>query len=169
MELRPITLDDLDLYVSMHCDPVMMAELGGPWPRDEQPAKLRRDVASMEAGEAWIFKIIPDADTGEAAGGVSVWEHSGHWGSINEIGWMVLPAFQGKGLASAAVRAVLDKARAEGRWDVLYAFPGVTNGPSNAICRKMGFTKIDKSDFELAGRILRCNHWRIDLRVVEPT
>ena len=164
MELRPVTLDDLDLYIRMYCDPVMMAELGGPWPREEQPARLQRNVASMEAGEAWVFKIIPDETTGEAAGGVTVWEHSGHGESINEIGWMVLPAFQGQGLATAAVRAVMDKARAEGRWDVLYAFPGVTNGPSNAICRKLGFTKFDESEVELAGKILRCHPWRINLR-----
>jgi GNAT superfamily N-acetyltransferase len=36
---------------------------------------------------------------------------------------MVLPAFQGRGLGSDAVRAVLSKARSEGRWDVVHAFP----------------------------------------------
>ena len=81
---------------------------------------------------------------------------------------MELPAFQGRGLASQAVRAVLDKARSEGRWDVVHAFPGATNGPSNAICRKMGFSKIEELDYEYAGRMLHGNHWRIDLRAVGP-
>jgi RimJ/RimL family protein N-acetyltransferase len=77
---------------------------------------------------------------------------------------MVGPAFQGRGLASEAVGAVLERARAEERWGVIHAFPSVTNGPSNAICRKTGFSKVEEVDFEYAGRILRCNHWRLDVR-----
>lgn len=33
MELRNISIDDLSLYESIHCDPNMMSELGGPLPR----------------------------------------------------------------------------------------------------------------------------------------
>ena len=77
---------------------------------------------------------------------------------------MVSPAFQGRGLASEAVRSTLDRARAEGRWDVIHAFPATTNAASNAICRKTGFSMIEECDFEYVGRVLRCNHWRIDLR-----
>ena len=42
-------------------------------------------------------------------------------------------------------------------------FPAVTNGPSNKICEKTGFTNLGQCEVEFAGRDLRCNHWRIDL------
>jgi len=162
VELRNITLDDLPLYESIHCDPEMMEHLGGPLPREGLAEKLRRDVASVEAGEIRYLAIV--ADDGTAAGTVCIWEHEWEGQSINEIGWMVLPPFQGRGLGSEAVRAILDMARAEGRWDVIHAFPPVANARSNAMCQKFGFARIGESDFGFRDRLLRCNHWRLDLR-----
>lgn len=108
--------------------------------------------------------MIPDEDPSTAAGTVAVWEHVMDTETVNEIGWMVLPAFQGRGLGSEAVRSVLERARAEGRWSPLHAFPPVTNARSNAMCRKMGFTWIRETDFTFRDRVLRCNYWSIDLR-----
>jgi RimJ/RimL family protein N-acetyltransferase len=164
MELRNITLDDLDLYERIHCDPVMMAELGGALPREGLAEKLQRDVAAAKSDEHWVLKIIPDEDAGTAAGTVAIWDHEWHGETITEIGWMVLPPFQGRGLGTEAVRAALRRARTEGRRGVVHAFPATTNGPSNAICRKLGFSMIRELDFEYRGRLLRCNHWRLDLR-----
>ncbi len=164
LELRDIEVDDLALYEAIHCDPAMMAELGGPLPREGLAEKLRRDVASTEAGEIWVLKIIPDEEVGTPAGTVTIWEHELEGQRINEIGWMVLPAFQGRGVGSEAVRSVLDRARSEGRWDVVHAFPPVANPRSNAMCRKMGFTKVEEIDYVFRGRILRCNHWELELK-----
>lgn len=44
----------------------------------------------------------------------------------------------------------------------MHAFPGVTNGPSNVICRSLGFTLAGDLEVEFAGRVLRSNHWVID-------
>jgi RimJ/RimL family protein N-acetyltransferase len=61
---------------------------------------------------------------------------------------------------------ILDDARATGRWDVIHAYPGVTNEPSNRICEKAGFSKLGEVQIDFAGRPLRCNHWVIDVRSV---
>ena len=167
LELRNITNDDLWLYERIHCDPVMWEHLGGPRPREGLAEKLGRDAAATKADELWVFKIILDDGARTAAGTVSIWEHPWDGHSINEIGWMVLPEFQGRGVGSEAVRAVLQKARSESRWDVVHAFPAITNAPSNAICRKLGFSKLEERVIE-RDRILRCNHWRLDLRSADP-
>jgi RimJ/RimL family protein N-acetyltransferase len=164
MQLLNLTTDDLALYESMNCDPRMMAHLGGPLPKESMPQKLLRDVETIKSGTAWIFKVIPDGNDGQPAGSVCIWEHAEGVEQISEIGWMILPQFQGRGLGSKAVRAILDKAQAERRWDVIHAFPATGNGASNAICRKLGFTLIEERDLEWSGRKLHCNHWRIDLR-----
>lgn len=168
MQLRNIEIDDLALYESIHCDPEMMEHLGGPLPKEGLAEKLQRDVASTEAGETWVFKIIPDEDAGTAAGIVTIWEHAWEGQSINEIGWMVLPAFQGRGVGSEAVRSILRRARSGSRWDVVHAFPPITNAQSNAMCRKMGFSRIEECDFEFRDRILRCKHWQLELRSAGP-
>ena len=43
--LRDVELGDVSAYVRMRCDPVMMAELGGPLPREGIEEKVARDVA----------------------------------------------------------------------------------------------------------------------------
>ena len=42
---------------------------------------------------------------------MSAKDHDEHGEVINEIGWMVLPEFQGRGLGRSATDAILDKAR----------------------------------------------------------
>jgi RimJ/RimL family protein N-acetyltransferase len=45
----------------------------------------------------------------------------------------------------------------------LYAYPSVDNAPSNAVCRKLGFTHLGVTDYEYPkGNVLRCNDWRLD-------
>lgn len=140
----------------------MMGELGGPLASDVIGRVLQRQVDLVESGGAWVLKILPDTSD-DGAGSVCIWESSFEGEPIDEIGWMILPEFQGRGLATAAVGAIFDRARLEGRWDVIHAFPGVANGPSNAICRKMGFAQVEEADVEYAERLLRCNHWRMTL------
>lgn len=161
--LRPITRGDLPLYEELLVDPATMAELGGPLPRHGLADKLGRIVEEVEAGRTWYSVIVPE-DGADPAGTVCVWSHDWNGKEINEIGWMVLPRFQGRGLATRAVRAVLRRAGGEARWDVIHAFPAVTNAPSNAICRKTGFSLVGQAEIDYAGRTLRCNHWRVDVR-----
>ena len=157
--LRPLTLEDHDLYERVYTDPAMWAELGGV-PVQDMADKLERDVRLVEEDRHWVFVI--HTDEGEPAGTVAVWDHEWNGETIDEIGWMVLPEFQGRGLASKAVDATLERARAEGRWAVLHAFPGVTNAASNAICRKAGFTLTETLDYEFRGNVLHTNHWVLD-------
>src|SRR4029453_8511126 len=156
MELRPLTRDDRRLYERIHTDPRMWAELGGVLDQD-MPAKLERDVASVEAGRHWVLVIVP-AD-GPAAGTVSLWDHEWDGETIGEIGWMVLPEHQGRGLASTGVAEALRRADEAARWLVLHAFPATTNAPSNALCRKHGFALRGPIDYTYRERSLRVNHW----------
>jgi RimJ/RimL family protein N-acetyltransferase len=161
LRLRNVALGDVELYIRMRCDPGMMADLGGPLPEEGMAAKVGRDVAEVEADRAWILMIVPDED-GPVAGTVALWTNTEHGEPYSEIGWMVLPEFQGRGVAKAAVRAVLDRAHDEGRWGVVHAFPAVQNGPSNGICRSLGFTLVGEQDVVFAERLFRTNHWQID-------
>ncbi|MFE4520138.1 GNAT family N-acetyltransferase [Kitasatospora sp. NPDC056783] len=160
MRLRDVRAGDVEAYVRMRCDPEMMAELGGPLPRDRVEARLRKDVAEVAADSSWIRMIVADgADGDEAAGAITLWSDEEDGETVSEIGWMVLPEHQGRGLAKAAVRLVLDAAAEDGRWGEVHANPGVTNGPSNGICRALGFRLLGERDLDFSDRVLRVNHW----------
>ena len=162
--LRDVELGDVDAYFAMRCDPVMMADLGGPLPRDGIAAKVERDVTAASNDESWILMIVPDEnDLTTVAGSLFLWMHEQNGETISEIGWMVLPKFQGRGLGKSGVRILLKQARDDGRWGIIHAFPVTTSGASNGICRSLGFTLLGQQDVQFADRTLKSNHW-----VIEP-
>lgn len=166
MLLRNVTPDDVDAYVRMRCDPVMMGDLGGPLPREGIRDKVLRDAREAAADLAWIKMIVPAPDTPDVvAGSVTIWSHDTDDGAVSEIGWMVLPQFQGRGLGKRAVRALLEQARDEDRWGVVHAFPATGNGASNGICRSLGFRLLGEREVTFADRVLHSNHWAVDPRV----
>jgi hypothetical protein len=123
MRLRDVEPGDVGAYVRMRCDPVMMAELGGPQPREGMAAKVARDVQQAASDAAWIKMIIPDESVpGVVAGSIALWSHEDGQTSMSEIGWMVLPEFQGRGIATTTVRMLLALAREQDFWGLVDAF-----------------------------------------------
>src|SRR5436190_10364557 len=161
MQLLPHSAADLALAEAIECDPEMMRELGGPIARADIPAIHRRRLDGGAPGDWWL-KIVPDP-AGPPAGTIGIWEAEWRGSKIHEMGWMVLPEFQGRGIASAAMEMILSRARSERRLQSVHAFPSVSNLPSNALCRKFGFSKLEECDGGYAGRAFRCNHWELEL------
>ena len=78
---------------------------------------------------------------------------------------MVVPAFQGRGIAMAATAPAIEIAKRHDTQHFMHAFPNVDNAPSNAICRKLGFELLEACEFEFPiGHFMTCNDRRLDLR-----
>ena len=145
---------DLPLLTALLGDPAMMMYLGGP----ESPEQLARRQERYESLPN-AYKIVVDD---EPVGWVGYWEHHE---DAYEVGWSVIPAAQGRGYATAAMLLLLDLIRAEGDRRYVHASPSVENGPSNAVCRKLGFTLLESLEIEYPkGHFMQCNDWRLDLR-----
>jgi RimJ/RimL family protein N-acetyltransferase len=145
----------------METDPEVMRELGGPVPREEIPALHKRRLEGV-ATDPWWFVIVTDDEA--SAGEIGIWatEHDG--ATVHETGWMLAREFHGRGLASAALAQLLERARAEPRFEQIHAWPGVTNPASNALCRKFGFRLLGEEEGSYRNAILRVNHWVLNLR-----
>ncbi|MER5463684.1 GNAT family N-acetyltransferase [Streptomyces sp. NPDC002668] len=164
VRIEPWSEDDFDLLRAANA-PELMDHLGGPETEEQLVKRHRRyvDLSADRTGGGRMFRIVLEG-SGEAAGTVGFWEQTWDGGQVYETGWSVLPAFQGRGIATAGTVAVVAMARAEQKHRHLHAFPSVANGPSNAVCRKAGFELVGECDFEYPpGQILRSNDWRIDL------
>lgn len=163
IRLEPWADEDFPLLVRLNA-PEMTEHLGGPETEEQLLRRHERYVRLAGSTEAFIFKVVLES-TGEVAGGVNFWEREWQGRPVYEMGWGVLPEFQGRGVASAAVKEAVKLARAAGRRDAVHAFPSVDNGPSNAICRKCEFQLMGEVPFEYPkGHWMRCNDWRMTLR-----
>ena len=162
MELRLYADEDLPLTEALETDPAVMRELGGPVPREEIAAIHRRRLGGL-AAEPWWLVIVPEPG-GPAAGTIGMWTTEIEGERVHETGWMLLPEFQGRGIASAALAMLIERARSEPGCTSLHAFPGVTNGPSNALCRKFGFELRGQIDGGYRDATFRLNHWVLALR-----
>ncbi|MFU8870371.1 GNAT family N-acetyltransferase [Micromonospora sp. SL4-19] len=160
MRIQPWTEEDLDLLRRLN-SPEVRRHTGGP-ETDEQVVGRNARYARMSAGPGGMFTIALPG--GSKVGSVGYWARTWRGEQVWELGWAVLPAHQGRGLATAAVLAALDAARAERTRQWAHAYPSVDNPASNAVCRKAGFTLLGETEFEYPpGRMMRSNDWRLDL------
>jgi RimJ/RimL family protein N-acetyltransferase len=139
--------------------PEMTAHLGGPESEEQLAIRHRRYVQLDGTGR--MFRVVAG---GETVGSIGYWEREWRGEKVWETGWGVLPEFQGRGLATRAAVAVAAEARAAGRHRFLHAFPRVENPPSNAVCRRAGFTLLGPVELEYPkGSWMTSNDWRLDL------
>ncbi|SFR90179.1 Protein N-acetyltransferase, RimJ/RimL family [Microbacterium sp. cf046] len=140
--------------------PEMTRHLGGP----ETPEQLRERhdrylrLGADDRARMWTVEV-----DGVPAGGIGWW-HVDHDGvPAYETGWNVFPEWQGRGVAGAALRELIRRLAAERDRDLLIAYPGVDNAPSNALCRRAGFEYTGSGTEPWRGGQLTFNTWVLDM------
>jgi GNAT superfamily N-acetyltransferase len=167
MRLRNIEVGDVEVFTRMCCDPAVLAGLGQPLPPEEVGARLRQAVADASTGRVWNLMIVLDDGGREVvAGNVMVWPSQEREPPVSEMGLVVLPEFRGRGLGRAAVRAVVERARDEGRWGVLHAFSEVTGDAINKVARSLEWTLVGEEEVDFGPRRVRAFHWSFDPRAL---
>ncbi|MFD2169822.1 GNAT family N-acetyltransferase [Tumebacillus lipolyticus] len=162
VRIEPWAEKNLGLLSLMNA-PEMMEHLGGPETEEQlrERHQLYLEIGSRGTGQMFTITLLPEQET---VGSVGYWESVWQEETVYEIGWSVLPQFQGRGIATLAVAAAIDRAREERKHKRLHAFPSIDNPASNAICRKLDFSFVTECDFEYPpGSIMRCNNWCLEL------
>ena len=164
VSIRPYSEGDMWLLGRTLGDPSQMVYLNGP----ESSEQLRKRhklflTMSAEPRAGCMYTILADSDS-TPVGNVGYWE-SGWKGQQGwEMGWFVLPEFQQQGIATAATSLVIGLIAGLQTNKPVFAFPSVDNKPSNAICKKLGFTLTEDARSEYpsgSGRFLQVNIWKL--------
>lgn len=143
--------------------PAMTRFLGGPESDEALENRHARFLRLWREGEARMF-AVESAGEPEAVGSIGYWKKNWQGDDVYETGWSIATPYQGRGLATLALRACVADAAQHGdrRW--LLAFPRTDNAASNALCRAAGFTLRGEEDFEYPkGTAIRSNVWACDL------
>jgi RimJ/RimL family protein N-acetyltransferase len=162
VRLRPWRASDLPLLERILGDPAMTAYLGGPESHGEL-RQLNAEYAAVSPAEGQVFVILADA---ESAGSVGFWRLDWQGATFWEIGCSVLPEYQGHGIGRRGLMLAAGLAQAAAPGREIHAFPSIDNAPSNAMCRRAGFTLAGQADYEYpAGNPMRVNDWVLPHRL----
>jgi len=101
LELRPYESRDREGFIALVSDPGVMARLGGP---AADPSGLFEWLCSHDPALGELGWGVFPRGTTDLAGHVFLQSLSS---KSAELGFLVLPSFQGQGLATEAARAVL--------------------------------------------------------------
>ncbi|HEU4808709.1 MAG TPA: GNAT family N-acetyltransferase [Homoserinimonas sp.] len=165
ISLHPWSANDLPV-IERSNTPEMTVYLGGPESPEKLVERQARFMRLWESGEARMFTISA-ADVAERVGSVGYWTTTWHGEPVYETGWSVATAYQGRGIATRALRKCLEYAAAHGDRDSMLAFPRIDNLASNALCQKLGFEFTGEEDFEYPkGHPIRVNAWLFDLSLL---
>jgi hypothetical protein len=104
-------------------------------PREAIERAHAKSLALAAEGRCWPLKVVPDGAS-SPAGGVDVFESSHEGETFYEIGWMILPEFQNRGLASQVAREVLKNARTERQFGQIHAFQRSRTAPPTRSARR---------------------------------
>ncbi|UKS29203.1 GNAT family N-acetyltransferase [Paenibacillus sp. HWE-109] len=162
VRIEPWAESDLPLLVRLNI-PEMLDHLGGTETEDQVHNRHKRYKELKANGKGCMFSIILLPEN-IAVGNVGFWETEWQGEPIYEMGWGVLPPYQGQGIAAIATAAAISTAKDANKHRFLHAFPAVDNPASNAICRKLEMEWVAECSFEYPpGTFMRCNDWRFKL------
>jgi RimJ/RimL family protein N-acetyltransferase len=136
--LRRVTIDDADLMLAIWNDPDFVRHVGDRGIRSIEQAReaVRSGPLQLYADYGYGPCVLVQKSDGARAGicGLFRREHLEH----PDIGFALLPAYCGSGLASEAAAAVLAHARDDLDLEVITAIVAPQNAPSIALIRKLG-------------------------------
>jgi RimJ/RimL family protein N-acetyltransferase len=159
LTLRPLEIGDVDALHAWQSDGAVVRYLPyGARSREEVAGFVRRFSGARHLrGDAdrVVLAVLPDAATAEEIGvgeGTAVGElhlvlRSAEIGEF-EVGWVLSPAAQGRGIAAEAARAVVDLVFAAGAHRVR-AELDPRNTASAALCSRLGMVQeaLHRQDF----------------------
>lgn len=114
--------------------PELTRYLGGP---ETEDALASRHAEYLAGGDAVrMFRIVVDGATAGCAGW---WEQDHEGAPAYEVGCVVEPDWQGRGVAAAALAEVVRRAVAVGGGRPIVGYANVENEASHSLCRRVGF------------------------------
>lgn len=146
--LRRISQDDADDMFEMRKDP-LMNEFTDTKP-DAAIEETRNYIDKMNKGvdnNEWIIWAIEHKQAGKVIGSICIWNINSLQES-GELGYGIIPAYQGKGLLKEALSSVIEYGFGVMGLKVLDAYTEENNPKSIKLLENSGFIEADRVDDE---------------------
>lgn len=144
LRLRRSVPEDAETISAYRSDPQVHRYQG--WDRTD-PAGVRAEIRRMSersAGESgWVQFSVEERESGRLVGDIGLSPVEGEPGVI-KIGYTIAPAYQGRGYATEAVRALVDYVFGTLGADVVRAYASAENLPSIRVAEKVGLRLVER-------------------------
>jgi RimJ/RimL family protein N-acetyltransferase len=143
--LRRSVPEDAETIAAYRSDPEVGRYQG--WERTDADG-IRADIEQMRArapgDPGWVQLSVLERDTGRLVGDVGLSPAGDQEPDVVKLGYTVDPAFQGRGYATEAIRALIDYAFDVLDADVVRAYASAENAPSIRVAEKSGMELIER-------------------------
>jgi RimJ/RimL family protein N-acetyltransferase len=143
--LRRSVPDDAGAIATYRSDPEVGRYQG--WERTDAEG-IRADIEQMAArapgDPGWVQLSVWERDTGRLVGDVGLSPAGELEPGIVKIGYTIDPAYQGRGYATEAVRALIDYAFEALDADIVRAYASAENTPSIRVAEKSGLELMER-------------------------
>lgn len=144
---HPFTGDDFDLLAELHADPEVQRYIGGAWPREAIQGRLDSYVAEQDRYGFSKWKVFLRDGTFVGRAGISFWDQNGEF----ELGYTFARAAWGRGLATEAARAVVERFFATTNEARLHGFTDAENLGSRRVLENVGMVFQGEEDLGFGG------------------
>jgi RimJ/RimL family protein N-acetyltransferase len=136
--MRPLRVGDVDDLVAMHADP-LTRRVFGEWARGQVEDWVERSVREWEEREHGKLAIL-DRESGAFLGrsGLRFWPQFDEV----EVGWVLMPAARGHGVATEAGRASIEWGFRDFALPCVTAMIAPDNEASTAVAQRLGMTPL---------------------------
>ncbi|GAA4809262.1 hypothetical protein GCM10011365_17590 [Marinicella pacifica] len=142
--LTPLKQNHQDLFCALYSDAQVMAFIGAPMSCDAVADYFQRLLGKITQADSGVLYrvIVADTDCGKSqyAGIVRLTKHQDNRETI--IGVMLLPQFQGLGLAYLAQKQLMTEIQSNASNQLLTAYCHINNERAHRLYQRLGFRQI---------------------------
>ncbi len=154
LHLCTLNANDWELFLTLHNDPENLRYVFDPLSRAQIEERFNSRLPHWDVDSShWLCLLIRDRHSGEGLGFTGLRISDRDTGEA-EVGYLLLPQHQGKGLGAESLRAVMDHAR--DTLGIKHLIATVTDGnvASCKVLEKNGFALKQRNEraFQLGGR-----------------
>ncbi|MGO2374249.1 GNAT family N-acetyltransferase [Pseudoalteromonas sp. KG3] len=163
LTLRLLTADDWPLFFALHNNSVVIKKCFNKPSEAQIRAKFNERLKPWRpASNHPLCLVISEKSSGKQVGVTGF--TASQLPDIQEVGYLLLPEFYGRGYATESLQAFLTWARGEFNIQMVKAVVSAGNRGSEKVLEKCGFklVRVEPLAYEIAGVLLDDHHFLLD-------
>jgi RimJ/RimL family protein N-acetyltransferase len=143
--LRELSMEDMDALFALYDGEGVTDHMEGLYPRAQEEEYQRAYIQNMYRYYGYGMWLVCSRDTGEVIGRAGLEHRDYPEGTELEMGYLIAPEYQNRGLGTEVCRALLDYAKTDLDFPRINCMIEPENAASLHMMEKLGFTLLEET------------------------